>query len=88
MLDDQTLPTHSSIDKWIDDAEYQNGIWAFVDIDLSKISGKTKRINITVPERVLNLIDLYGKSHAIKNRSAFLTDAAVDYIANHQHRVM
>jgi len=59
-------------------------VWAFVYIDLTHISGRTKRVNITMPERVLNLIDLYSKSHAIKNRSSFLTDAAISYIDSHK----
>ncbi|MCR9192590.1 MAG: type II toxin-antitoxin system HicB family antitoxin [Gammaproteobacteria bacterium] len=84
LLDNESLPVASSIDNWVDDQDYQDGVWAMVDVDLAQISGKVKRVNITMPERVINLIDLYGKSHAIKNRSAFLTDAALDFIANHK----
>ena len=84
LLDNEPLPVGSSIDNWIDNVEYQGGIWAFIEIDLSQISGKAKRVNITLPERILNLIDLYGKSHAIKNRSAFLTDAALSYMKSHK----
>ncbi|STX55554.1 Uncharacterised protein [Legionella beliardensis] len=46
-----------------------------MDIDLSQISGKAKHINITMPERVLSLIDLYTNNRAIKNRSSFVADA-------------
>lgn len=67
----ETLPIGSSIDNWIHHQDFKDGIWAFVDIDLSQISGKAKRVNITLPERVLNLIDLYGKNHSIKNRWLF-----------------
>ncbi len=84
LLDNESLPVASSIDNWMHHPDYEGGIWAFVDIDLSQISGKVKRVNITLPERILNLIDLYGKSHAIKNRSAFLTDAALNFIATHK----
>lgn len=84
LLDNESLPVASNIDKWMHHLDYQGGIWAFVDIDLSQISGKVKRVNITLPERILKLIDLYGKSHAIKNRSAFLTDAALNFIATHK----
>ncbi len=84
LLDDETLPVGSSVDNWIHHQDFHGGIWAFVDIDLSQISGKAKRVNITLPERILNLIDLYGKSHAIKNRSAFLTDAALSYMESHK----
>jgi hypothetical protein len=64
--------------------KFFGGVWAFIDIDLSQISGKAKRINITIPERVLSLIDLYAKNHAIKNRSSFLADAALSYMESHK----
>lgn len=84
LLDNESLPVASSIDNWINDQDYTDGVWAMVDVDLAQISGKIKRVNITLPERVLNLIDLYRKSHSIKNRSAFLADAALDFMANHK----
>jgi predicted RNase H-like HicB family nuclease len=84
LLDNETLPVATSIEQWISNQSFQEGVWAFVDIDLVEISGKAKRINITIPERVLNLIDLYTKSHAVKNRSSFLTDAALSYIGVHK----
>lgn len=84
LLDGLSLPVATAMEHWIADASYQGGVWAFVEIDLSQISGKAKRVNITMPERVLNLIDLYSKSHAVKNRSSFLTDAALSYIEQHK----
>ncbi|TIE10919.1 type II toxin-antitoxin system HicB family antitoxin, partial [Legionella pneumophila] len=61
LIDNEPLPVGTTIDRWINDEEFQGGVWAFVDIDLSQISGKAKRINITMPERILSLIDLYAK---------------------------
>ena len=84
LLDNESVPVGSSMDSWIDNEEFKEGVWAFVDIDLSQISGKAKRVNITIPERVLNLIDLYAKSHSIKNRSSFLADAALSYMESHK----
>ncbi|QBR83836.1 type II toxin-antitoxin system HicB family antitoxin [Legionella israelensis] len=84
LLDNESIPVGSSMDSWVDNEEFKEGVWAFVDIDLSQISGKAKRVNITIPERVLNLIDLYAKSHSIKNRSSFLADAALSYMENHK----
>lgn len=83
LLDDEPIPVAGSIENHINNSDFDNGTWALIDIDMSQISGKVKRVNITLPERVLTLIDLYGKSHSIKNRSAFLTDAALNYIAQH-----
>jgi predicted RNase H-like HicB family nuclease len=84
LMDNESIPVGSTIDHWINEEEFQGGVWAFIDIDLSQISGKAKRINITMPERVLSLIDLYAKNHAIKNRSSFLADAALSYMESHK----
>ncbi len=84
LIDNESIPVGTTIDHWINEEEFQGGVWAFVDIDLSQISGKAKRINITMPERVLSLIDLYAKNHAIKNRSSFLADAALSYMESHK----
>lgn len=84
LLDNESIPVGSLMDRWINQDEFSGGVWAIVDIDLSQISGKAKRVNITIPERVLNLIDLYSKSHSIKNRSSFLADAALSYIETHK----
>ena len=84
LIDNESLPVGAAIDQWINDEEFQGGVWAFIDIDLSQISGKAKRINITMPERVLSLIDLYAKNHSIKNRSSFLADAALSYMESHK----
>lgn len=84
LIDKEPLPVGSTIDHWINEEEFQAGVWAFIDIDLSQISGRAKRINITMPERVLSLIDLYSKNHSIKNRSSFLADAALCYMESHK----
>ena len=60
--------------------QYKRG-WAFygIDVDLKQLSTKARRINITIPEGVLYLIDRAAKkSHS--NRSAFLTEAALSKI--------
>lgn len=84
LLDNEALPIATSLEHWVEDEDYKHGVWAIIEIDLTEISGKAKRINITIPERVLNLIDLYIKSHAVKNRSSFLTDVALCYIDAHK----
>ena len=84
LMDNESLPVATTIDQWVNDEAFQGGVWAFIDIDLSQISGKAKRVNITMPERILRLIDLYAKNHAIKNRSSFLADAALSYMESHK----
>ncbi len=53
-----------------------------VEIDLSKLSGRSKRVNITLPERVLKQIDSFA-SRTGDTRSGFLAHAALDYVSSH-----
>jgi len=68
------LPKPSSIEDFMND--YPG--WAFVgvEVDPQQLSTKAKRINITVPEGALYLIDRAAeKAHT--NRSAFLYESAL-----------
>ncbi|MEM9242658.1 MAG: type II toxin-antitoxin system HicB family antitoxin [Pseudomonadota bacterium] len=87
LRDNQTIPVAKEIDNYIHKREYAGGIWALVEINISQLSGKAKRINITLPERLLRLIDLHAKNLAHKNRSAFIADATLAYMSqdNYQH---
>ena len=38
-----------------------NGIWAIVEVDLIKLSGKVKRVNVSISERLLKQADYYVK---------------------------
>jgi predicted RNase H-like HicB family nuclease len=60
--------------------EYQGFAWGVVDVDLGKLSARSLRVNITVPERLLNTIDEYAERHG-ESRSAFLTRAALEAMA-------
>jgi len=55
--------------------DFADGIWAVVDINVSRFDGRTEKINITVPRRVLAQIDTYVKAHGC-TRSGFLVEAA------------
>lgn len=84
LLDNDPIPLKKSIEQHIeDDPDLQGSVLAVVEIDISKISGKTTRINVSVPERFLTQIDEYTQQHG-GNRSGFLVDAAMNYMAQHQ----
>ncbi len=51
------MPEPSAVEVFIDNPDYNGGIWTMIDVALSKLSGKSKRVNITLPERMLVLID-------------------------------
>ncbi|WP_333679856.1 type II toxin-antitoxin system HicB family antitoxin [Dyella sp.] len=78
----------STIERWKDDPEYQGGFWLMLDIDLSKISTKAVRLNISLPEYLVHRIDSVAKSRHL-SRSSFIAMAAEHEMAreatNAQH---
>ncbi len=86
LLDDEALPTptqdYTQLSK---KSEYQDGIWHLIEIDLNKLDTRTKRVNITIPERLLTKVDRYVKEHRFDSRSGFLSEAAEAFISQHQH---
>lgn len=80
MLDGEALLTPTSVERHQGDPAFAGGVWALVDVDVARLSGKTKRVNITIPERVLSLIDDYALRQG-ETRSDLLTQAAIEYIA-------
>jgi len=55
--------------------DYAGGVWAAVDVDVSRFDGRAEKINITLPRRLLAKIDAYAKAHGA-TRSGFLAEAA------------
>ena len=82
MLDGESIPIPHDIQQYHGDPNYADGTWALVDIDLSKLSGKTRRVNITLPERVLTMMDNYASRHG-ETRSGLIAQAALEFIAVH-----
>jgi len=54
MIDGEPVPAASSIEALRADENYADATWAVVDVDISRLSGKTRRINITMTERLLS----------------------------------
>jgi predicted RNase H-like HicB family nuclease len=85
LIDGESLPEVRPIESHRAKREFASGIWALVDVDLSKLSGKAKRVNITLPERILAQID----SHALRTgetRSGLLAHAALEYVGSHREK--
>jgi len=57
------------------DVNDDNGSWMFIDIDLSKFSHRAIRLNISLPERLVQQIDATAEKLHM-SRSAFLALAA------------
>ena len=57
LMDGEPVPERKPLQIHQANEGYADGIWALVDTDVSKLSGKTIRINITMPARVLAVVD-------------------------------
>jgi predicted RNase H-like HicB family nuclease len=71
----QEVPLPKTIAEHRLNPDYAEGIWATVDVDVSRFDGKAEKINITLPRRLLTRIDEHARAHGA-TRSGFLADAA------------
>lgn len=60
--------------------EWRGWTWAVVDVDIAKLSTKATRVNITLPDRLLDTIDRHAKQHG-ETRSGFLARAAIEALS-------
>ena len=82
LLDGDELPLPGTIEEYSVDEEYAGGTWALVQVDMSSLSVKAKRLNITLPERLAHVVDQYAKRHG-ETRSGLLAQAVTEFMANH-----
>ncbi|AHK80207.1 CopG family transcriptional regulator [Ectothiorhodospira haloalkaliphila] len=73
----KAIPMPGNITKHRQNPEFAGWGWGLVEIDITPYLGKTEKINVTLPGRVVKQIDQYVSLHGIKSRSAFLTRAAL-----------
>ena len=84
LLDNEALPMPTQdYTQLAKKSEYKGGIWHLVEIDLNKLDTRTRRVNITIPERLLTKVDRYVKEHRFDSRSGFLVQAAETFISQH-----
>jgi predicted RNase H-like HicB family nuclease len=72
---DLELPKPSDLATLATDPDYTDGAWLLIDIDTAKLETKSVRLNISLPQGLLNEIDRYTKSHGA-TRSGFIANAA------------
>jgi len=82
LIDGEPVPSPTSIETHRDDPNYADGVWALVTIDLSKLSSETTQVDVTVPERLLALVDQYAAQQG-ETRSGVMAQATLEYIAAH-----
>ncbi|MBI4828891.1 MAG: type II toxin-antitoxin system HicB family antitoxin [Nitrospinae bacterium] len=60
--------------------DYADGVWAMVDVELSKISGKIRRVNVTLPASLLEEVDDRARKTG-ESRSGLLAHAVMEYLS-------
>lgn len=83
LIDNEPVPLSSDIEILQTNLESRNGVWAIVEVDISKLSIKSKKVNVTMPEKLLNTVDQYAKKHG-ESRSGLLAQAVTEYMSVHQ----
>jgi predicted RNase H-like HicB family nuclease len=82
LIEGEEIPLPGIIEHHQHHSDYEGAFWALVPVDLSKLSGATKRVNVSMPERILGQIDAYAERRG-ETRSGFLAAAALEYIHTH-----
>ncbi|WP_108653147.1 type II toxin-antitoxin system HicB family antitoxin [Dongshaea marina] len=76
--DRDKLPEAQPIDIYANDPEYQGFIMGVIEIDIAPYLGKSKKINVTLPEYVIKQIDRAAEtSPSYRDRSNFLLVASL-----------
>lgn len=82
LVDGDPIPQVRPVATHRKNKDYSDGLWALVEVDLSKVSGKAKRVNITLPEHLLTQIDCFA-ARSGDTRSGFLAQAAMEFVTAH-----
>ena len=79
LMDGESLPERAPLETHRANKAYKGGVWAVVAVDISKLSSKAKRVNITMPARVLAIVDEAAAREG-DTRSGLLARAALSYV--------
>lgn len=77
--EDLEIPAPTPLEQVARDPEYRDGVWMLVEIDLTKVSTKSVRVNISLPANLISKIDSYAQSHHM-SRSGFIAHAAEEVL--------
>lgn len=76
--DGDPIPTATNIERHITSPDYAGWVWATVEVDISPYLGKSHKINVTLPDLLIQRIDrTVGEKNGYKSRSGFLAQAAL-----------
>lgn len=72
------IPKAGSVGDYIESEDADNGVWGFVDVDVTPYLGNTEKINVTLPSVLIKQIDERAGN---RGRSRFLAEAALKALA-------
>lgn len=75
----QAVPRPGSVEKHQRNRRYRGGTWAYVDINQQDLRTKAVRVNITIPERILTVVDRFAAERG-QSRSGLLVEAVTQYM--------
>ena len=73
-------PVPSALEKLRRRKDWRGWTWAVVAVDIAKLSNKATRVNITLPDRLLDTIDRHARKQG-ETRSGFLARAAIEALS-------
>jgi len=73
------VPRPGSIDDHRANPDYKDGTWAIVSVLPAHLRVKAKRINVSIPKRVLDAVDRFAKAQR-ETRSGLFVKAATAYM--------
>jgi len=76
--DNLPIPCPKSVVEHLNNPDLQGMHAGLIDIDIAPYLGKTEKINVTIPAKLIAKIDAYISKHPFKSRSSFLTTAAFE----------
>ena len=85
LADEPEIPAPSPLSRWLNDPEFYGGGWALAEVDVERLRAKSVRVNITLPERVLDDIDAAARARDT-SRSGLIAQAARELIARDKRR--
>ena len=75
----EAVPRPHAIEDYKDEPQYKSGTWAVVSVAQADLRVRAKRINVSIPERVLDAVDRFARTEH-ETRSGLLVKAATAYI--------
>lgn len=72
-------------DDHINNPEYEGMAWALVPVDVSRYLGATEKVNVTLPKRLIHLIDerVASNKERYRSRSNYLANLAERDLITH-----